>query len=150
MNVYEKITAQQGETGTAVWLAGEQLKMILAGHPEMEEIVLQDLEQEAMSLPNAEKEIKAFADKRHKEIGGNCVGVAPWEAEDILRKFYGLPERGAPANTVRPAVEPAPVAPSSVPGPSSPLPKGGCREATGGFRDTNDSADDLIDLDAFL
>ena len=40
MNVYEKIAAQQGKTGTTVWLAGEQLKMILARHPEMEEIVL--------------------------------------------------------------------------------------------------------------
>ncbi|MBQ9082852.1 MAG: hypothetical protein IJY28_05065 [Clostridia bacterium] len=145
MNVYEKIAAQQGNVGTTVWLAGEQLKMILTGHPEMEEIVLQDLERKEMSLTNAEKEIKAFADKRHKEIGGNCVGVAPWEAEDILRKFYGLPKRDAGEQIT---TAPAPVAPP--PGPSSPLPKGGCREATGGFRDTNDSADDLIDLDAFL
>jgi hypothetical protein len=129
MNVYEKIAAQQGKTGTTVWLAGEQLKMILAGHPEMEEIVLQDLEQEAMSLPNAEKEIKAFADKRHKEIGGNCVGVAPWEAEDILRKFYGLPERDAGEQIV---TAPAPVALPQMP------------------KTPKQPDDALIDLDAFL
>ena len=91
------------------------------------------MEQETKSLPNAEKEIKAFADKRHKEIGGNCVGVAPWEAEDVLRKFYGLPERGATAVPVMQT--PAPQVHTAPPQlPQTPV----------------QPDDALIDLDAFL
>ena len=40
-------------------------------------------------------QIKALADERHKTVKGNGAGVSPMEAEEIIRKFYGLPERGA-------------------------------------------------------
>jgi len=85
------ITAQQPKERTAVWMVGEQLKDILRAEPHLAEIVVQDLEVEAMSLAGCEKKIKEFADK-HKKNGFACV--IPSEAERIIREFYGLPARG--------------------------------------------------------
>ncbi len=132
MNVYEKIAAQQGEVGTAVWCVGEQLKDMIAGAPELEEILSQDLEQEAMSLKQAEQQIHDFADAQHKKSRGSCIAVSPKQAEDILRKFYGLPERDEPVAPVRQS--PAPQVHTASPQMPQP-PK---------------QSDDLIDLDAFL
>ena len=42
-----------------------------------------------MGIVQAEQQIKAFADQ-HKT--GNFAGVTGMEAEEILRKFYGLPD----------------------------------------------------------
>lgn len=96
MNVLEealnKITAQQPEERTPVWMVGEQLKDMLRAEPHLAEIVNQDLEVKEMSLGECEKKIKAFADK-HKSGGFSCV--IPSEAERIIRDFYGLPERDA-------------------------------------------------------
>lgn len=74
---------------SAQWMVGEQLKEICRREPTSAELVAQDLEQPAMSIVEAEKKIKAFADK-HKT--GNFSCVTPSEAERILREFYGLPE----------------------------------------------------------
>ena len=88
MTVYEMIEAQQkGKENTAPWMVGEQLKDILRHEPHLAELVEQDLEQEALSLANCEKRIKAYADK-HKT--GNFACVIPSEAERIIREFYGL------------------------------------------------------------
>lgn len=84
----EKITAQQPKERTPVWMVGEQLKDMLRAEPNLAEIVAQDLDMEDMSLVECEKKIKAFADK-HKT--GNFSCVIPSEAEEIIRKFYGLP-----------------------------------------------------------
>lgn len=83
----ERITAQQGTERTPVWMAGEQLKDILRHEPHLAELVVQDLENQEMSLTECEKRIKAFADK-HKTGGFACV--IPSEAERIIREFYGL------------------------------------------------------------
>lgn len=93
----EKITAQQPKERTAVWMVGEQLKDMLRAEPHMAEIVAQDLDIKEMSLADCEKKIKKYADE-HKT--GNFACVIPSEAEQIIREFYGLPEKGA---------EPAPV-----------------------------------------
>ena len=53
----------------------------------------QDLENASMSITEAEKKIKAFADG-HRSDGFGCV--LPGEADAILREFYGL---GAPRDT---------------------------------------------------
>ncbi len=90
----EKITSQQPQTECAVWMVGEQLKDIIRAEPGLAEIVLRDLDVEAMSLTNCEKKIKEWADG-HKT--GNVAVVTPVRAETIIRAFYGLPERGAPA-----------------------------------------------------
>lgn len=85
------------------WMVGEQMKDICRHEPQSAELISQDLENPAMSITEAEKKIKAFADG-HKN--GNFSCVTPTEAENILRKFYGLPN---------PAEEPEPV--SASPGP---------------------------------
>ena len=81
---------QKGQEDTAVWIVGEQLKDICRAEPHCAEIVAQDLENQAMSLAECEKKIKAHADEIHKKTKKN-VGIAPNVAERIIREFYGLP-----------------------------------------------------------
>jgi hypothetical protein len=88
----EKIAAQQGKERTAVWMVGEQLKDICRHEPKSAELIMQDLDNPELSIANAEKKIKAYADK-HKT--GNFACVMPAEADKILREFYGLPALGA-------------------------------------------------------
>ena len=88
------IEKQQGKEGSTVWCVGEQLKDMLADQPELAELIAQDLDKKELALAACEKQIKAFADERHKKTGGTAVAVTPREAERIIREFYGLPERG--------------------------------------------------------
>ncbi len=81
------------------WMVGEQLKDICRREPRSAELIAQDLENEAMSITEAEKKIKAFADK-HKT--GNFSCVTPAEAENILREFYGLPRLDEVKRTASP------------------------------------------------
>ena len=74
---------------SAPWMVGEQLKDICRREPHSAELIAQDLEVEKMSITEAEKKIKAFADKNKT---GNFSCVTPVEADKILREFYGLPE----------------------------------------------------------
>ena len=75
-------------------MVGEQLKEIVFAEPASAELLEQDLQKKGMGLADAEKKIRARADEIHKNMKGRGgVAVPPWEAEDILRKFYGLPER---------------------------------------------------------
>lgn len=93
--VFKKITAQQtGLEGTAPFMVGEQLKDICKVDTRAAELVLQDLNVEAMSLVNAEKKIKAYADAHKK---GNFACVSQDVTERILREFYGLPDANAAA-----------------------------------------------------
>lgn len=92
MSVFEIIEAQQkGIEGSPAWTVGEQLKEICAGDPHCAELVEKDLEDPAMNLAAAERQIKAWADTQRK--GKSCVCVPPNKAEEIIRKFYGLPDR---------------------------------------------------------
>lgn len=101
MTVFEKIEAQQkGMENTAVWMVGEQLKDICRADPHCAEIVAADLENKAMSLVEAEKKIKARADKTHRK--GNCVCIPPNVAEGIIREFYGLPTVATTIKTAAP------------------------------------------------
>lgn len=89
--VKELIEVQQkGKENTAPWMVGEQLKEIAEREPISAGILLNDLQVETMSIVEAEKQIKAYADKHKK---GNCFCVTPIVAEGILREFYGLPKR---------------------------------------------------------
>lgn len=76
---------------SAQWMVAEQLMDICRNEPASAELIAQDLENESMSIVEAEKKIKTFADK-HKT--GNFACVTPAEAENILREFYGLPKPG--------------------------------------------------------
>lgn len=78
---------------SAPWMVGEQLKDICRREPRSAALLAEDLRIKEMSLEKAEEKIKAFADE-HKSENFSCV--TPEEAEEILRKFYGLPAREAP------------------------------------------------------
>ena len=78
------------------WMVAEQLMDLCRAEPECAEILSQDLDVEAMSIVEAEKKIKAFADS-HKSGGFACV--TPAESDRILREFYGLPQRQDPASS---------------------------------------------------
>lgn len=99
MSAVEKIERQQAkEKGrTAAWMVGEQLKDMARREPESAELLDKDLDIPEMSIQQAEKKIKAYADE-HKT--GSFACVTPAEAERILREFYGLTARaeqsGAP------------------------------------------------------
>lgn len=89
----EKIRAQQGKEGTDVWMIGEQFLEIAEREPASAALIEKDLEVADMSLPEAAKAMKAFADEKHSKVKGNCICVTPKEADGVLRKFYGLPLR---------------------------------------------------------
>lgn len=74
---------------SAPWMVAEQLMDLCRREPESAELIAQDLDNPEMGIVQAEKKIKAFADA-HKT--GNFSGVTGMEAEEILRKFYGLPD----------------------------------------------------------
>jgi len=103
MPVMEKIERQQAkEKGrTAAWMVGEQLKDMARREPESAELLDRDLDIPEMSIQQAEKKIKAYADA-HKT--GNFACVTGAETERILREFYGLAARAeqspAPAGGV--------------------------------------------------
>lgn len=78
---------------SAQWMVAEQLMDICRREPASAELIAQDLENESMSIMEAEKKIKALADKQHVK-GSNSSCVNPMEAENILREFYGLPKPG--------------------------------------------------------
>ncbi len=96
----KKIEAQQKgrHKYSTVYQVGEQLKDICRSCPEQADLILKDLDNPAMSIVQAEKKIKKFADK-HKQGNSSCC--PPKEADKILRDFYGL----APASKEAPKPE---------------------------------------------
>ena len=82
---------QEGRKRDTVWMAGEQLKDICRREAHSAQIILEDLESKDMAITAAEKKI---AERARANKQGNCGCVSPWEAEEILREFYGL---GVPA-----------------------------------------------------
>lgn len=93
MIAIEKLKEQQSKVPerSAPWMVAEQLMDLCRREPDSAELIAQDLDNPDMSIVEAEKRIKAFADK-HKT--GNFSCVAPDQAERILREFYGLREAG--------------------------------------------------------
>ena len=106
MTVFEKIEAQQKglDEGDPIWMVGEQLKDICQD-PECAAIVVEDLESEAMSLQNAERKLKEYADDLNKKQKNRSVCIPPNVADRIIREFYGLPA-AAPAKPTVSAEEP--------------------------------------------
>lgn len=86
------IEAQQAKVKprSPQWMVGEQLKDICREDHRCAELIAQDLEVAEMSITEAEKRIKAFADKNRT---GGFACVTPAESDRILREFYGLPLR---------------------------------------------------------
>lgn len=89
--VIEKIEKQQeGLKNDAAFVVGEQLKDMVSSEPQIAELLDKDLDVENMSIKNAEKKIKDYADNHRF---GKCGFVPAKEADRILREFYGLPGR---------------------------------------------------------
>lgn len=107
MSAVEKIERQQAkEKGrTAAWMVGEQLKDMARREPESAELLDRDLDIPEMSIQQAEKKIKAYADA-HKT--GNFACVTGAEAERILREFYGLTARAEQSPPLRAALRAMP------------------------------------------
>lgn len=80
------------------WTVAEQLMDICRAEPESAALLAQDLDVPEMSIVEAEKKLKAFADSHRTE---NFACITQAEADRILREFYGLPGGGRD--------EPAPV-----------------------------------------
>lgn len=90
------IGAQQPKERGAVWMVGEQLKDMLRAEPELAGLIAEDLEATKMSLADCEKKI---AERAKQNMVGSVGCVTPAEAEEIIRKFYGLPEKGQKPET---------------------------------------------------
>lgn len=85
---------QRGHNKDQVWCVGEQLKDICRREEHSAELIATDLkENKDMSIVAAEKKI---AEQARKNKVGNSGCVSPYEAEEILRAFYGLGEPGDP------------------------------------------------------
>lgn len=82
---------QKGKENTPAFMIGEQLKDMARVQPGIVELLKQDLEVPEMSLESAAKKLQEYADKNHGKAKSFCI--TPMVAEDILRKFYGLPAR---------------------------------------------------------
>ena len=98
-NAVAAIEKQQPKKRSAVWMVGEQLKDIVIHEPDSALMILEDLQSEGMSLENAEKKI---AERAAKNKVGRVGCVTPAEADEILRKFYGLPDRTPSAPAEKP------------------------------------------------
>ncbi len=82
---------QKGQEGKPEFTVGIQLLDIAANEPESAELLARDLQIDGMKLSDAAKVLKAHADKNHGSA--RCYCITPLVAEELLRKFYGLPER---------------------------------------------------------
>lgn len=62
----------QVKEGSPQWMVAEQLMDICRAEPESAELIAQDLGVEAMSITEAEKKLKAYADS-HKTGNFSCI-----------------------------------------------------------------------------
>ena len=88
----DKLKAQTvGKSGT-VNMCGRQIWDIVRTNSGLADLISNDLDNSAMTVEACERKIRAAADEKHKTAKGSSAGVSPAEAENIIRKFYGLPE----------------------------------------------------------
>ena len=66
---------------------------ICRGKEEYISLVLEDLKA-GKTLSALAAELKKLADKKHSETNGSSVCITPMEAEEVIRKFFGLPAAG--------------------------------------------------------
>lgn len=81
----EKLKAQTKDKSGTVNLCGRQIWDLIRTNEGFAEIVNADLDNPQMTVAMCERKIREEAKKR-----GGAVG--PGRAENIIRKFYGLPE----------------------------------------------------------
>jgi hypothetical protein len=86
------ITEQQkGHENKPEFMIGEQIKEIAEREPSVIDILVKDLETEGMGLEDVAAKFKQYADKNHGSA--KCFCITPKVAEDLIREFYGLPEK---------------------------------------------------------
>jgi len=90
-----------GKEGLPEWVVGEQLLDIASESELNRELIERDLEVEGMSLSDAAKKIKEYADKNRGKA--SSFAVSGKVADGILREFYGIGKCAAPAATPEPA-----------------------------------------------
>lgn len=92
----ELIEAQQKAAGNIghVFLMGEQLKDICRNEPQAAELVVQDLANPEMSLAKLKFTFDKFA-REHRQGNESCI--TPDQAEELIRKFYGIPANQKPS-----------------------------------------------------
>lgn len=88
----EKLKEQTKDKSGTVNMCGRQIWDIVQTNPDFAEIISADLDSKEMTLTMCEKKIRACADEKHRKEKGGSAAVSPAEAENIIRKFYGLPE----------------------------------------------------------
>ena len=88
----EKLKEQTKNKSGTVNMVGRQIWDLVRTHPDFAEIICTDLDNPNMTVSMCEGRIHAAADERHKTEKGSCAAISPAEAENIIRKFYGLPE----------------------------------------------------------
>ena len=92
VNAIAAIAKQQPKQRNDVWMVGEQLKDLLKAEPQWADMVERDLENQGQKLEDVAKLIRERAQKNKT---GSFGCVTPMEADEIIRKVYGIPERGA-------------------------------------------------------
>ena len=87
----------KGDKHIATNLAAQTVD-ICRGNADLISIVMEDLKA-GKTLSGLANELKKLADKKHSELKGSSVCITPMEADEVIRKFFGLPAAGeAPAS----------------------------------------------------
>ena len=92
----EKLRPAASSDNCTVSMCARQIWDICRSNDDWCKIVAEDLDNPEMSVQKCEDTIREAANKKHKKLGGNGAAISPDEAENIIRKFYGLPERELP------------------------------------------------------
>lgn len=87
----DAIRAQQPKLRNDIWMVGEQLIDMLTDEPQWADMVEHDLKNKGQRLEDLAAQIRERA-KKNKIGSFSCV--TPKEAEEIIRKTYGIPARG--------------------------------------------------------
>lgn len=94
---------QEGKEGRPEFMIGEQLIEMARGDDNIAEILLKDLQNDGMNLVAAEKQLSTYAKKNKGKDNFFCI--TPKVAEDILRKFYSLPEKSETKSEASPLID---------------------------------------------
>ena len=100
----EIITEQQkGHKNEDIFGIGEQLKDMAEGNAKITDLLINDLTTDGMKLQDAAKMFKKHADSiRGKK---SVVCITPKVADELLRKFYGLPSAQETERATAPVID---------------------------------------------
>ena len=94
---------QKGHENTDVFGIGEQLKDMAEGNAKITELLINDLTTDGMKLKDAAQVLKKHADSIRGK--SNVVCITPKVADELLRKFYGLPSAQEKEQVAAPAID---------------------------------------------